>query len=83
MDNIFYSNRFCYIKKFLKKLIIIDLSILILFSVIIFYLNIPLKYAFGFFLLINFIKFIIIHHYVTYCYFYEYLLKNNKTNYEN
>ncbi len=90
-DKEFYSRKFYTLKGFFNKLIffelIIYLSIVVLFfGTFVFEINFLEKYFFNIIVTLavtSVSKIIFIHHYSTFCGFYGYLLKNDKTIYED
>ncbi len=86
----FFSRKFYSLKNFLNKLIYLEIILLILIPIffvgfIYFDFNVDkflTNFALGYFIL-NIFKIVFIHHYTTFCGFYGYLLKHDKTIYED
>ena len=79
----FYSNNFHIITKNINRLIIFNILFMLFSYVMLFGLQIN-KYAyFGIFVFYSIFKLSFMHHIKNFAYYYEYLLRNNKTVYED
>lgn len=83
MNTKFYSSRFRDIKKSIKKLIIFEIIIMLLFSVLCYYAdNDYIKGISLFYTLVSLFKIFFLHDLKRYAYYYEYDLETGKDLYQ-